>query len=135
MIKRLLTALFAVTLVFAFSTVTFSQDKDAAKAKSEMKMGVKKGEMMKDKMMKGEGMSNLKTLSCDPSCGFKVTSSDEAEIISMTKEHLKAHHPGMTMTDAQIKDMIKPAKMMRHDGMMDKKMEDKKMEDKKPDGY
>ena len=64
---------------------------------------------------------------------FKVTSSDEAEIISMTKEHAKAHHPGMSMTDAQIKEMIKPAKMMRHDGMMDKKME-KKMDEKKPDG-
>jgi len=128
MIKQLLSAVIAVTLIFAFSTVTFAQGKEMDKAKSDMKM-----EMKKDQMMKGEEMSNLKTLACDPACGFKVTSSDEAEIISMTKEHAKAHHPGMSMTDAQIKEMIKPAKMMKHDGMMDKKM-DKKMDEKKPDG-
>jgi predicted small metal-binding protein len=133
MMKQLFTALFAVTLIFAFSTVTFGQDKEAAKAKSEMKMEMKKKEMKKEQEMKEGAMSGLKSLSCDPACGFKVVSKDEAEIISMTKEHVKAHHPDMTMSDAQIKEMVKPAGGMMHEKMMDKKM-DKKMDEKKPDG-
>lgn len=135
MTKQLFTALFAVTLIFAFSTGTFAQDKDAAK--SDMKMGVKKEEMKKDKMMMEHGKAGLMSLSCDPACGFKVVSSDKAEIVSMTKEHVKAHHPDMKMTDEQVTEMIKPAGgMMKGDKMkeqMEKKME-KKMDEKKPDG-
>ncbi len=129
MMKQLLTALFAVTLIVAFSTVTFSQDKDAAK--SEMKMETKKGDMKKDEMMKMKEREGLMSLACDPACGFKVVSHDKAEIISMTKEHAKVHHPDMTMTDAQITEMIKPAGMMKKE--MKEKM-DKKMEKEKPDG-
>ncbi len=131
MMKQFLTALFAVTLVFAFSTGTFAQDKDAAK--SEMKMGVKKDEMKKDKMMMEHGKEGLMSLSCDPMCGFKVVSSDKAEIVSMTKEHLKAHHPDSKYTDEQITEMIKPAGGMMKGDKMKEKME-QKMDEKKPDG-
>lgn len=132
MMKQLFTALFAVTLIFAFSTVTFAQDKDAAKAKSEMKMQMKKEQMKKDQMMKEHGMAGLYSLKCDPTCGFRVVSKDKAEIVAMTKEHMKKHHPDMTMTDAQIEEMIKPAGEMMKGDMMRKKVEKEGM--KKPDG-
>jgi predicted small metal-binding protein len=128
--KTVFTAILAVLLVLAFSTVTFAQDKtDMQGKKTEMKG------MMKDKMNKaGEmGKSGLMSFSCDPACGFSVRSHDEAEIISMVKEHAKTHH-NMEMTDAQIKEKIKPAGMMMHEKMMDKKM-DKAPDSKKPDGY
>ena len=135
MIKQLFTALFAVTLIFAFSTVTFAQAKEAAQAKTEVKM-----KMKQKKMMKEEGKEGLMSLSCDPACGFKVVSKDEAEIVSMTKMHSKAHHQ-MDMADADIKKMIKPAGKMMYDGKMDKKMKEKKkekmekgMDAPKPDG-
>jgi len=129
MMKQLFTVLFAVTLIFAFSTVTFAQDKEAAKAKSEVKMKMKKKEMD----TKDHAMSDLKSLSCDPACGFSVVSKDEAEIVSMTKMHAKAHHPDMAMSEVQIKEMIKPARKMMYDKEKKEKME-KKMDEKKPDG-
>ena len=125
MIKQLLTALFAVTLIFAFSTVTFSQEKEAVKAKSDVKMEMKKEDLKKDETMKmkDEGMSPLMSLSCDPACGFRVTSHDESELLSITKIHAKTHHQ-KDMTDAEVKAMIKPAGRMM----------DKKTDTKKPDG-
>ncbi len=50
----------------------------------------------------------LKTVACDPACGFSCTSRSEQEIIAMVKAHAKAYH-NMDLTDEQVKSMIKPA--------------------------
>jgi predicted small metal-binding protein len=52
---------------------------------------------------------NLKSISCDPICGFMVRSHDENELVEMIKAHAAKKHPGMKMTDEEIKAMIKPA--------------------------
>jgi predicted small metal-binding protein len=52
---------------------------------------------------------NLKSISCDPICGFMVRSHDENELVEMIKAHGKNKHPDMKLTDEEIKAMIKPA--------------------------
>jgi predicted small metal-binding protein len=51
----------------------------------------------------------LKSISCEPKCGFMVRSSDENELIETIKTHVKKKHPGLEMSDQDIKGMIKPA--------------------------
>ena len=95
MVRRLSIAIVGLLLAAAFSTVTFAHDKQ---------------EMAKDttkEMTKSEkAMGPLKSLSCDPSCGFMVRSHDEKEAMSMMKSHAKKVHK-MDMTDKQMKEMMK----------------------------
>jgi predicted small metal-binding protein len=87
-----------LVLALSLSAMAFSQDKAA----KEMP---KKGDKME--MTKAEKeMGPLKTLSCDPQCGFMVRSRDEKEVMSVAKAHAKKVH-NMTMTDKQVKDMMK----------------------------
>jgi predicted small metal-binding protein len=51
----------------------------------------------------------LKSISCDPTCGFMVRSHDENELVEMIKAHGKKMHPDMKMSDEEIRAMIKPA--------------------------
>lgn len=37
-------------------------------------------------------MQQLKSVSCDPVCGFKIQSHDEKELIEMVKTHAKNIH-------------------------------------------
>jgi predicted small metal-binding protein len=99
MTRSLFAAVLAVVLAFSFTT-TFSQD------------AMKKGEMKKDAMMK-EGKPGLKSVSCDPDCGFMVRSHDESEIISLVKEHAKKQH-SKDVTDKEVMAMMKPAMMKSH---------------------
>lgn len=72
---------------------------------------------------KGEEQHALKSVSCDPACGFSVRSHDEAEIVDIVKVHAKAHHQ-MELTDQKVKEMMKPV-----DGKK-MKMEKKEKKDK-----
>lgn len=85
-IKLVATALFAIVSI-VFATATFAQEET--------------------KPAKIEGTATpLKYVSCAPSCGFRVQSHDEKEIIAMVKSHAKrAHHK--ILTDQQVKEMIK----------------------------
>lgn len=51
----------------------------------------------------------LKSISCNPLCGFMVRSHDEEELIEMAIAHGKKKHPEMKMTEEQVRSMIKPA--------------------------
>ena len=84
--------------IFSFSSLAFAQE-----AKKEEKQA-------------------LKSVSCDPTCGFMVRSHDEAELSGIVKEHAKKVH-NMDMSDAQIKGMMKTEKMAKKKAeKMDKKM-------------
>ncbi len=129
MVKSLLTAFLAVTLVMAYSTSALSQDKPEMKEKKEemKQMGQEKMKKM-DEM----GKSGLQTVACDPACGFRVTSHDEAELTGMVKMHAKTHHQ-KEMSDADVKGMMKPAmKMEMRDKMREEMKGDKK--EKKDEG-
>lgn len=52
----------------------------------------------------------LKSITCDPACGFMVRSHDEEEVVRMTMEHVKTMHPDQEMTPDQIRAMVKTAK-------------------------
>lgn len=99
--KTFLPALF-ILLAFAFSSVAVAQEMKKAEGKKEEKV--------------------LKSAECDPACGFMVRSHDEAEVMSVIKEHANKVH-NMDMTDAQVKGMMKTEKMKP----MMKKEEKKKM--------
>ena len=103
MLKRISATLFVLMLALSFSTFTFAQD--AAKQemkKDEVKKVDKKVEMNKDET----AMGPLKSVSCDPSCGFMCKSHSEKELLSIVKTHAKKMHK-MEMTDAKIKEMMK----------------------------
>jgi predicted small metal-binding protein len=99
MTRSLFAAVLAVVLTLSFTT-TFSQD------------AMKKDAMKKDAMMK-EAKPALKSVSCDPDCGFMVRSHDENEIISLVKEHAKKQH-NKDVTDKDVMAMMKPAGMKSH---------------------
>jgi len=53
-------------------------------------------------------MEQLKSISCDPTCGFMVRSHDEKEVMDLAKQHVKkVHH--MKTTDKELKAMVKSA--------------------------
>ena len=83
-------AVFGTTFAFAQDKAKMEMDKKAktAMAKDETKMGP------------------LKSVSCDPKCGFMCRSHDEKELTSVVKKHAKMAHK-MDMTDKQVKDMMK----------------------------
>lgn len=57
----------------------------------------------------------LKSVSCDPACGFSVKSHDESEIVSIVQMHSKKHHD-KEISEADVKKMMK-------DEMVEKKKE------------
>ena len=101
MIKRCCAAMLALVLAVSFSSFVFAQDA----AKKEMKDGMKK-EMSKD-VKKEEKMGPMKSISCDPSCGYMVRSHDEKEVMSAAMAHVKKHHAGMKVSDKDLKGMMK----------------------------
>lgn len=65
----------------------------------------------KHKEAKKAGMhTELRSVSCDPTCGFKVRSHDEKELISIIKTHAKKAH-GKDVTDEEVKQMMKTETM------------------------
>lgn len=59
-----------------------------------------------DEQMGSKDKPKLKSVSCDPQCGFKVRSHDENEIVSIVIEHSKKHH-NKTVTEQEVKSMMK----------------------------
>ena len=51
----------------------------------------------------------LKSVSCDPACGFSVKSHDEKEIVSFVQTHAKMHH-NKDVSEADVKKMMKEEK-------------------------
>jgi len=45
----------------------------------------------------------LKSISCDPMCGFMVRSHSENEVIDMANMHVKKVHPDMKVTREELK--------------------------------
>jgi len=90
-------AVFTVVLIVAFSTITFAQESTQKEMKKDEKMEMTKAE---------KTMGPLKSISCDPGCGFSVQSRDEKEIFSVVRNHAKkVHH--MDITEKKAKEMIK----------------------------
>ena len=48
----------------------------------------------------------LKSISCDPMCGFMVQSHDEKEVIAIAKSHLKNVHK-KSMSDDELRKSMK----------------------------
>lgn len=103
MAKQFYTAIVVILLAFAFSAVSFAQEAAKQEMKKEGKMEMKTEG--KDAAMKE--MGSMKSFSCDDQCGYMVRSRDGGEVMSAAKNHVKKHHKEMTMTDKQLKDMIK----------------------------
>ena len=97
--KRLFATFLTLALLFSWSTLVLAQDKTAP-PKEEKKSD--KMEMTKTEKDAGP----LKSVSCDATCGFMVRSHSEKEIVSVVKTHAKKAH-NMTMTDKQVKEMMK----------------------------
>jgi len=53
--------------------------------------------------------NQLKKISCDPMCGFKVQSHNEKEVVDLTVQHAKHSHPEAKYSRADIKGMVKNA--------------------------
>lgn len=53
-------------------------------------------------------MEELKSVSCDPKCGFEIKSHDEKEIVSIVKNHAKNSHK-MSINDNDVRKMMKSA--------------------------
>jgi predicted small metal-binding protein len=51
-------------------------------------------------------MDKLKSIECDPKCGFMVRSHDEKEVINIAREHAKKSHK-LDATENDIKKMMK----------------------------
>jgi len=76
-------------------------------------------EAMKEMKMMEAKKETIKSVSCDPACGFSVRSHDDAELVAIVKEHAKKHH-SMDMKDEDVRKMMKE-EMVEH--MHDKKMD------------
>ena len=51
-------------------------------------------------------MGDLKSIECEPKCGFMVRSHDEKEVMSIAKTHAKSAHK-MDTTDKDLRKMMK----------------------------
>jgi predicted small metal-binding protein len=90
MLKKTLGAMLVVILALSIMSVASAQEKKTMGKKTE------KTEMA------------LKSVSCDPACGFMVQSHDEKELTSIVIAHAKsAHHKDLTADD--VKGMMKSA--------------------------
>jgi predicted small metal-binding protein len=96
MFRQFFAAALVIVFSFALVTLSFAQEAKTSKAHKEAKHQMKQVE--------------LKSVSCDPTCGFKVRSHDEKELISIVKTHAKKAH-NMDLTDKQVKDMMKTEKI------------------------
>ena len=85
MLKNILASLIVVVFVFALATPTFTQES----AKKPMVM---------------------KSVSCDPDCGFMCRSHDEKELTTIVIDHAHNAH-GKTITEKDVKSMMKTAPM------------------------
>jgi len=84
MLIRLLGVMLVVVFALSISSVAFAQEK------KEMGKKMEKGEMA------------LKSVSCDPACGFKVQSHDGKEITAIVIAHAKnAHNKDLTTNDVE----------------------------------
>jgi predicted small metal-binding protein len=88
MLQKVSSAILLVLFAFAVVTSGFAQDAKAKDAKKEMHQ------------------ATLKSVSCDPTCGFMCRSHDEKELTAIVKTHAKKAHK-MDLTDKQVKDMMK----------------------------
>jgi len=52
----------------------------------------------------------LKSISCDPMCGFMVKSHDEMELMEIARKHTKDKHD-MDVSDEDLKSKMKMDKM------------------------
>src|SRR5712691_11325579 len=95
--KQFISAVLLLGLTLAFSAFSLAQDAAKSDAAKEQKM-----EASKD----AKSMGPLKSITCDPACGFMVRSHDEKEVIAMAKSHAKKKHK-MDLTDAKAKEMMK----------------------------
>jgi predicted small metal-binding protein len=91
--KKIFGALLVLLLTLSYTTPAFSQEGQKKEAKATA--------------MKEAGP--VKEVACDPSCGFRIQSRDEKEIIAITKKHVKSHH-NKSLTDADVKGMMKEVK-------------------------
>ena len=51
-------------------------------------------------------MGDLKSIECDPKCGFMVRSHDEKEVMNIAKTHQKSAHK-MDATDKDLRKKMK----------------------------
>ena len=105
MLKRIWGAFFVLMLALSFSTFTFAQDAATQEVKKDE---VKKVEKKAETATEMKAAAPLKSVSCDPTCGFMCQSHDEKELLSIVKTHAKSMHK-MEMTDAKIKELMKTA--------------------------
>jgi len=48
----------------------------------------------------------LKSINCDPECGFMVKSHDEKEVVAVAREHAKSRHQ-MDVSDVEMQKRMK----------------------------
>ena len=99
MLKKLIACCLVLMVSFVFLAPAFGQEMK----KDEMK----KDEPKKEEMKKAAKPMVLKSVSCDPACGFMVRSHDEKELISVVKMHAKTAHK-KNLNDKQVMEMMKP---------------------------
>lgn len=121
MIRRIFTAMFVVAIALSFTVVASAQEKQDVKDKAVQEKAMQE---KADQMH----MEHMKTVSCDPTCGFRVTSHDEAELVDIVKTHAKKKH-AKEMSEADVKGMMKSPGEMREKRMEMKKKEDVKKKD------
>lgn len=51
----------------------------------------------------------LYSAKCPSPCDFGVKSHDKQEVVDVLKQHAKAHHDGMVLSDADANGMVKVA--------------------------
>ena len=94
MTKKLFAVIITIILAISFSALVHPQDNSK---KKDDKMTITKEEKM---------AGPLKSISCDPGCGFSIQSRDEKEVLSVTKNHVKkVHH--MDITEKKAREMMK----------------------------
>ncbi len=59
-----------------------------------------------EKGTQGGDKHTLKSVSCDPACGFMIQSHDEKELCAIVIEHAKTHHNKM-VTEKDVRGMMK----------------------------
>jgi predicted small metal-binding protein len=100
MARRSLAILFAIVLTLALTSLVLAQDA----AKSDMKK----------ESPKAMSMGPLKSVTCDPTCGFMVRSHDEKELTSIVIAHAKKYH-NKKVTAKDVKAMMKTEDEMKKD--------------------
>jgi predicted small metal-binding protein len=94
MAKKLVAIMITMVLAVSFSALVHPQDNGK---KNDDKMT-----MTKEEKIAGP----LKSITCDPGCGFMIQSRDEKEVLSVTRSHAKkVHH--MDLTEKKAREMMK----------------------------